>query len=68
MSSLCGRNPNGAFQRVQRYADARSPDKTDHSAFQGVKMGILYEKRERVAYITINRPEARNAIQPIEAG
>src|SRR5579883_1401414 len=25
-------------------------------------MGILYEKRERVAYITINRPEARNAI------
>ncbi len=29
---------------------------------QGVKMGILYEKRGRVAYITINRPEARNAI------
>ncbi|MBA2288124.1 MAG: enoyl-CoA hydratase/isomerase family protein [Ktedonobacteraceae bacterium] len=25
-------------------------------------MGILYEKRKRVAYITINRPEARNAI------
>ena len=25
-------------------------------------MGILYDKRERVAYITINRPEARNAI------
>jgi len=25
-------------------------------------MGILYEKRRRVAYITINRPEARNAI------
>ncbi len=25
-------------------------------------MGILYEKRGRVAYITINRPEARNAI------
>ncbi len=25
-------------------------------------MGILYEKRNRVAYITINRPEARNAI------
>ena len=29
-------------------------------------MGILYEKRERVAYITINRPEARNAIQHVE--
>src|SRR5437588_7043809 len=29
---------------------------------QGATMGILYEKRERVAYITINRPEARNAI------
>lgn len=25
-------------------------------------MGIIYEKRNRVAYITINRPEARNAI------
>ena len=25
-------------------------------------MSILYEKRERVAYITINRPESRNAI------
>lgn len=25
-------------------------------------MGIIYEKRDRVAYITINRPEARNAI------
>lgn len=25
-------------------------------------MGILYEKRGRVAYMTINRPEARNAI------
>lgn len=25
-------------------------------------MGILYEKRGQVAYITINRPEARNAI------
>jgi (E)-benzylidenesuccinyl-CoA hydratase len=25
-------------------------------------MGILYERRGRVAYITINRPEARNAI------
>jgi len=25
-------------------------------------VGILYEKRGRVAYITINRPEARNAI------
>ncbi|HEV2581583.1 MAG TPA: enoyl-CoA hydratase-related protein [Ktedonobacteraceae bacterium] len=27
-------------------------------------MSILYEKRGRVAYITINRPEARNAIDP----
>ncbi|MGH2496275.1 MAG: enoyl-CoA hydratase-related protein [Ktedonobacteraceae bacterium] len=27
-------------------------------------MAILYEKRGRVAYITINRPEARNAIDP----
>ncbi len=25
-------------------------------------MSIIYEKRDRVAYITINRPEARNAI------
>lgn len=25
-------------------------------------MGILYEKRDKVAYITINRPEARNAL------
>jgi enoyl-CoA hydratase/carnithine racemase len=25
---------------------------------------VLYEKRERIAYITINRPEARNAIDP----
>ena len=27
-------------------------------------MAILYEKRGRVAYITINRPEARNAVDP----
>ena len=27
-------------------------------------MAIIYEKRGRVAYITINRPEARNAIDP----
>jgi enoyl-CoA hydratase/carnithine racemase len=25
---------------------------------------VLYEKRDRIAYITINRPEARNAIDP----
>jgi enoyl-CoA hydratase/carnithine racemase len=25
---------------------------------------VLYEKRDRVAYLTINRPEARNAIDP----
>jgi enoyl-CoA hydratase/carnithine racemase len=25
---------------------------------------VLYEKRERIAYLTINRPEARNAIDP----
>jgi enoyl-CoA hydratase/carnithine racemase len=25
---------------------------------------VLYEKRERIAWITINRPEARNAIDP----
>jgi enoyl-CoA hydratase/carnithine racemase len=25
---------------------------------------VLYEKRERIAYVTINRPEARNAIDP----
>jgi enoyl-CoA hydratase/carnithine racemase len=25
---------------------------------------VLYEKRDRIAYVTINRPEARNAIDP----
>jgi enoyl-CoA hydratase/carnithine racemase len=25
---------------------------------------VLYEKRERIAYVTINRPEARNAVSP----
>jgi enoyl-CoA hydratase/carnithine racemase len=25
---------------------------------------VLYEKRDRVAYVTINRPEAKNAIDP----
>jgi enoyl-CoA hydratase/carnithine racemase len=25
---------------------------------------VLYEKRERIAYVTLNRPEARNAIDP----
>ncbi len=25
---------------------------------------VLYEKRDRVAYVTLNRPEARNAIDP----
>src|SRR5215207_7436807 len=31
------------------------------SADEGV---VLYEKRERIAYVTINRPEARNAVSP----
>ena len=31
------------------------------SADEGV---VLYEKRDRIAYVTINRPEARNAISP----
>jgi enoyl-CoA hydratase/carnithine racemase len=31
------------------------------SAEDGV---VLYEKRDRIAYLTINRPEARNAISP----
>jgi enoyl-CoA hydratase/carnithine racemase len=31
------------------------------SADQGV---VLYEKRDRIAYVTINRPEARNAVSP----
>ena len=25
---------------------------------------VLYEKRERIAYVTLNRPEAKNAIDP----
>lgn len=25
---------------------------------------VLYEKRERIAYVTLNRPEARNAVDP----
>jgi len=25
---------------------------------------VLYEKRDRIAYVTINRPEARNAVSP----
>ncbi len=31
------------------------------SADEGV---VLYEKRDRIAYVTINRPEARNAVSP----
>src|SRR5215204_7661789 len=31
------------------------------SADQG---SVLYEKRDRIAYVTINRPEARNAVSP----
>ena len=27
-------------------------------------MKALYSKRDRIAYITFNRPEARNAIDP----
>lgn len=27
-------------------------------------MGVLYERRSRVAYVTINRPEAHNALDP----
>ena len=34
---------------------------TPPSADQGV---VLYEKRDRIAYLTINRPEARNAVSP----
>src|SRR3954471_8839441 len=25
---------------------------------------VLYEKRDRIAYVTLNRPEAKNAIDP----
>jgi enoyl-CoA hydratase/carnithine racemase len=25
---------------------------------------LLYEKRDRIAYLTINRPDAKNAIDP----
>ena len=25
---------------------------------------VLYEKRDRIAYVTLNRPEARNAVDP----
>ena len=31
------------------------------SADEGV---VLYEKRDRIAYVTINRPEAKNAVSP----
>src|SRR5918996_5927822 len=31
------------------------------SADEGV---VLYEKSDRIAYLTINRPEARNAVNP----
>jgi enoyl-CoA hydratase/carnithine racemase len=31
------------------------------SADEGV---VLYEKRDRIAYLTLNRPEARNAVSP----
>ena len=30
----------------------------------GAMSKVLYEKRDRIAYVTINRPEARNAIDP----
>ena len=29
---------------------------------EGIMTAVLYEKRERIAYVTINRPEAMNAI------
>jgi enoyl-CoA hydratase/carnithine racemase len=40
-----------------------NPDKPGPppSADEGV---VLYEKRDRIAYVTINRPEARNAVSP----
>jgi enoyl-CoA hydratase/carnithine racemase len=25
---------------------------------------VLYDKRDRIAYVTINRPDAKNAIDP----
>ena len=40
-----------------------NPERPDPppSADEGV---VLYEKRNRIAYLTINRPEARNAVSP----
>jgi enoyl-CoA hydratase/carnithine racemase len=29
---------------------------------------VIYEKRDRIAFVTINGPEARNAIDPGRAG
>ena len=31
---------------------------------EGPPVTVLYEKRDRIAYITLNRPEAKNAIDP----
>jgi enoyl-CoA hydratase len=30
----------------------------------GQRMALIYEKREGIAYLTLNRPEARNALDP----
>src|SRR5919109_1476613 len=32
---------------------------------RGARMSkVIYEKRDRIAYVTINRPEAKNAVDP----
>jgi enoyl-CoA hydratase/carnithine racemase len=30
----------------------------------GKRMALIYEKKEGIAYLTLNRPEARNALDP----
>src|SRR3954454_23833366 len=68
-----GKSPRlaGSFEAARRQHSPveveRTPlphDPRRHRARRRAMSKVLYEKRDRIAYETINRPEARNAIDP----
>ena len=56
---LKGKREPGRAVRAARRADRRRA-----AAYRDGRVKALYEKRDRIAYITFNRPEAKNAIDP----
>jgi len=47
-----------------RACEVRAPCRLGGAGRRHLVSKLLYEKRDRIAYLTLNRPEAKNAIDP----